>query len=176
MSEETNTGPKGPPDPMRIWMEMASCATEAMQAWTGAATPEAIRQNRASLYKVWGDYWEQFLRSAPFLEGQRRAMDGSLQCRNQLREQLERWNHQLQLASSSDIDRLMTSLRRLVDDVSEQGERLEQRLDDLSARLDALAAQLATRSNNSRGESGSVVSVASARKPNRRRKSHRSER
>ena len=70
----------------------------------------------------------------------------------------------------------MTSLRRLVDDVSEQGERLEQRLDDLSARLDALAAQLATRSNNSRGESGPWSVSPAPRKPNRRRKSNRSER
>ena len=82
MSEETNTGPNGPPDLMRIWLEMASCAAEVGQAGAGAVAPEALRQNRSDLYKVWGDYCEHFLRSAPFLEGQKHAMSGNLSGEN----------------------------------------------------------------------------------------------
>jgi hypothetical protein len=175
MREETSSGPKGPPDLMRVWLEMASCATEAAQTWAGAAAPEAVRENRASLYKVWGDYWEQFLRSTPFLEGQKHAMDGNLQWRKQIREQLERWNHELQLASSSDIDRLAVVLRRLGEDLGEQLERIENRLDDVSARLDELASQSPAPVNSEPGKSSSVASVASVRKPKRRRKTTRRE-
>ena len=173
MPDETSSGPKGPPDLMRVWLEMASCATEAAQTWGGAAAPEAVRENRENLYKVWADYWEQFLRSAPFLEGQRRAMDGNLQWRKQIREQLERWNHALQLATSSDIDRLMTSLRRLGEDFGEQLDRLENRLADLSARLDEMAPQSANLGNDNSGKSTPVASVASVRKPKRGRKKGR---
>jgi hypothetical protein len=160
---------------MRIWLEMASCAAEAGQAGAGAIAPEAMRENRSNLYKVWGDYCEQFLRSAPFLESQKRAMGGSLQLRKQIREQLEQWNHALQLATAEDIDRLMLTVRRLGEGFGEQFEQLNKRLDDLSTRLDALAGQAATRSNSSPAESTPVPSVASVRKPKRRHKNSRHE-
>ncbi len=176
MSEETNTGPKGPPDLMRVWLEMAQCATEASQAWATAASPEGFRQNRADLYKVWSDYWEQFLRSAPFLENQQRAMQGSLQWRKQIREQLEQWNHGLQLATSQDIDRLMLALRRLGEDVDEQFQQLHDRLNDLSTRLDALAAETPTEGNHNPAQSSPAPSVASVRKPKRRHRTRHNDR
>ena len=143
MSDETKATPDGPGDLMRLWLDMASQTAQACQAWSGAAaSPEAFRQGRSDLFKVWSDYWEQFLRSSSFLEAQKRSLTGSLEYRKQFREYLGRLHHELQLASAQDIDQLMISVRRMGEDLREQFEQAGQRLDGLSTQLGALAARV----------------------------------
>ena len=160
MSDETKATADGLGDMMRLWFEMASRATEATQAWAGAAaSPEAFRQGRTDLFKAWGDSWERFLRSAQFLEAQKRYMTGSVELRQQIQEQLGRFQHELQLATSQDIDQLMSTVRRVGHEVREQGELLTARLNGLSARVDALAARLAARENGKPVETAPLSSA-----------------
>ena len=143
MSDETKSAGDGPADMMRLWGDMASRATEACQAWSGAAiSPDAFRQGRSDLFKLWSDYWEHFMRSASFLEAEKRGLSGTLEYRKQFREYLERLHHEMQLPSSQDIDHLMVSVRRIGEDLREHFDQMAERLDGLSAQLDTLAARL----------------------------------
>lgn len=143
MSDESKATANGPGDLMRLWFEMASQASEACQAWAGAAaSPETLREGRANLWKVWSDYWEHFLRSSPFLEAEKRSLAGSLEFQKQVREYLARLHHELQLASSQDIDQLTIAVRRIGEDLREESEELGERLSRLAAQVEALAAQV----------------------------------
>lgn len=85
----------------RFWFDMASRTAENCQSWSGAAlSPDAFRQGRSDLFKVWSDYWEHFLRSTSFLDAEKQCLSGSLEYRKQFREYLERLHHELQLPSS----------------------------------------------------------------------------
>jgi hypothetical protein len=145
MSEESTPSSDGPADLTRLWLDMASQATQACQAWAGAAaSPETFRQGRSDLYKVWSDSWERFLRSAPFLEMNKQYTGSSAECQRQVRECLRRWNRELQLPSSEDIDQLLISVRRLGEELREHFDQVEERLSEIATRLDALAARLGT--------------------------------
>jgi hypothetical protein len=121
---------------MRLWANMVTSAMGACQPWTGGtASPELVRETRASAFNAWSEYWEEFLRSPAFLDAQRQAMAGSLESKRQVRECLGRLNHELQLATSEDVDELLRAIKRIEQRVSEQ-------FDELSARLDRLSAQL----------------------------------
>jgi hypothetical protein len=146
MSDETKSTTDGPGDMMRMWMDMASRATEACQTWAGAAgasaAPDMFRQNRSNVFKMWSDYWEQFLRSASFLEAQKQSMSGGMEFQKQSREYLAWLHHELQMPSSQDIDQLMIGMRRLKEDLREQFDEIGGRLDNLAAQVNALAARL----------------------------------
>jgi hypothetical protein len=142
---------------MRIWFDMASQAAEACQAWAGgAASPETFRRDRTSLYKIWGDYWEQFLRSASFLEGQQRCQSGSLKLHEQAREYLAWLHREFQLPSSQDIDQLMIAVRRIGEDLGEHFEQVDVRLESIAARLESLAARLGALEKKVRGTNSSA--------------------
>lgn len=149
MSDDTKPTPNGPGDLMGLWFDMFAKANEACQTWAGnAASPDVFRQNRSNLFKVWSDYWEHFLRSAPFLESQKRCLSSSMEFRKQINENLERLNHELHLATSQDINQLMSTLRRMDEALFEQFEQIDDRLNNISTKLDALAARLATLDKN----------------------------
>jgi hypothetical protein len=142
MSDKTKPTSDGMGGLMNIWFDAASHVMEACQTWAGAVSPDAFRQNRSNLFKMWSDSWEQFLRSSSFLEMEKRCLTGSLEVRKQSREYLERLHHELQLASSGDLDHLVAAMRRLEDNIRGQFEQLENRMNDLSSQLEEFAARL----------------------------------
>ena len=128
---------------MRLWFDMASQLTNTCQSLAAAGvSPETARQGRADLYRIWGDYWERFLRSTMFLDAEHRGMAQGLDFQKQMREQLGRLHHELQLANSQDVDQLLIGVRRIREDMSEHFEDLEARIAKLAAQLDTLAERL----------------------------------
>ncbi len=152
MSDDPKTMPDGMADMMRLWFDMASQATDACQAMAGSLSPDAFRSNRANLFKVWGDYWEQFLRSSPFLDAQKQFLTGGTESRNRMREYLGWLHHEMQLASSQDIDQVIKALRRLGEDIGEQFEQVDRRLKNLNAQLDSLGDRLEAMEKKARVE------------------------
>jgi seryl-tRNA synthetase len=143
MNDKPKPTSDGPGDLMHLWFDAASHVMEACQTWAGAAvSPEAFRQNRSNLFKTWSDTWEQYLRSSSFLEMQKRCLTGSVELKKQSREYLERMHHELQMASSGDIDHLVAAMRRMEENIRGQFEQVEGRLNALSSQLDALSARL----------------------------------
>jgi hypothetical protein len=139
MAEENNGANEGLEGMAQLWANMVSSAMAACQPWAGStASPELIRQGRSASVKAWSDYWEQFLRSPAFLEAQQQCMAGSVESKRMVRECLGRLNHELELATSKDIDEVMVAMRRLERRLLEQFEQLNERLNRLSAQLDAL--------------------------------------
>ncbi len=158
MSEEPKTTPDGVADMMRIWFDMASHAAETYQAMAGAAvSPEVFRDNRSQLFKAWGKYWEQFMRSSPFLEIEKQCLGGGLESRKRLREYLGWLHHELQLATSQDIDQVIRTVRRLGEDIEEQFEQVDRRLKNLAARVDNLADRVEVADRRARPEGDSAA-------------------
>jgi hypothetical protein len=150
MSDETKPSANGSGDLMRLWFDMASRAAEACQAWTGAVpTPDALRQDRANLMKVWSDYWEQYLRSPSFLETQQRSRAGALDLQRQARDYLAWLHHQFQVPSSQDIDQLMIGMRRLKEDLRDQLEEIGDQLENLASQVSALTERVSARGQES---------------------------
>jgi hypothetical protein len=135
-----NENPFGGWDPTAMWRMWSDVATKMMQAGTSlppqAPPPDAARQIRANMLDMWAQSWDQFLRSGPFLEMMKQSMAGTVQARRQMNEFLGEMQHQFQAASRQDIDEIMLSLRHLEQRMVDAVEKMDARLDDLTARLD----------------------------------------
>ena len=143
MSDQTTSTTDGMAGMMRLWLDMAAHATEAYQTLAGTAvSPEAMRQGQSNLYKIWGDWWDRYLRSTPFLDAQKQYAGRNVEFQKQIREQLGRLHHELQLASAEDIDQLMIGVRRIGEELREHCESIDERIAGFSAQLDALAVRL----------------------------------
>jgi hypothetical protein len=131
---------------MRMWMGMASGAMEAWQPWTGGSTasPEIVRQARATFFKTWSDCCDEFMRSPAFLDAQKQCMAGNLAMRKQARENISRLQHEFQVAGAEDIDQLMRALRRLERRLLDEFEDSSDRISELSGKIDALTSRLDT--------------------------------
>jgi hypothetical protein len=143
MSNENNSPSGGPGDFMRQWFEMATKAAESCQQWSlNQVSAETMHQARANAMKMWSDYWEQCLRSAPFLGAEKQCMSGGLEYRKQMHEFLGQLNHEMQLATTQDIDQLMRTLRRMSEDQKEQLDDISAHLEDLAEQVEAVAERL----------------------------------
>jgi hypothetical protein len=152
-----NSFPGDPSEMMRQWFQIASQTAAACQNWTAnQAAAETMRQTRSNVLQVWGDYWENFFRSASFLNAEKQCMAGNLEFRKKMHEFLGQFHHEMQLATAPDIDQLMRTLRRMAEDQQEQCEQICQRLDDIEDQLGDLAERLGVEENNSaQGENNS---------------------
>ncbi len=143
MSDKDRKVSDGLGDWMRLWCETTSRTMEAFGSLaTNPVAPEACRETRSRMFQAWSDYWEQYLRSTPFLEAQKQFGKAATEPRKQIHDVLGQFYHELQLATAEDIDQVMRALRRLAEDAAEQHEAMAARLNEMAARLDALAASV----------------------------------
>ena len=152
---------------MRAWFDMASGAMEACQAWAGAtASPDPIRQMRATLLQAWSDYWDKCFRSSMFLDATKQAVAQGTEYRRQFREYLDRVFSDSPFAGRADLEQLLRAVRR-------SEERLLEQLDDLTARvesLDAALESLAARLNGGSDKRGNDDQTRPARPERRSRR------
>ena len=137
---QDSTGPTdGLGNVMQMWFDMASAAMAPFQGHSaGLSAPDALKQAREIFFKAWSDSWADFLRSPAFSAAQQRLLAGSVQYRKQVRQYLERLHHEFELPTCQDIDHLVVAVGQLDQHVQEQFEELTARLDEIAARLDAL--------------------------------------
>lgn len=93
---------------------------------------EMFRQMRQAFFDAWGQYCEEFMRSPAFLEALKKTMDNALAFRQQLNEFLTRSLHEGQAPARADTDSILLVVRSLE-------ERVLNRVEELSERVDALA-------------------------------------
>ena len=164
---ENNSGPAdGLGNAMQMWFDMASAAIAPFQGRSGApSAPDALKQIREIFFNAWSDSWAGVLRSPDFTASQKRLMAGSVEYRKQVRQFLERLHHEFELPTCQDIDHLVSALQQLDRRMEDQFEQITGRLDELAARLDALGA--------SKGDSERNVSAVGNRPAKRRSRANR---
>jgi uncharacterized coiled-coil protein SlyX len=152
---------------MRHWFEMVSQTSEACHEWTKKqVSTESMHHTRSTIFKIWGEYWENIFRSSAFLNAEKQFMSGNLEYRKKIHEFLGQLHHEMQLATVPDIDQLVRTLRRMGEDQQEQQEQICQRLDKMAAQLDDLAKRLDAAENESLPEANSNPGPHSEGKPN----------
>lgn len=143
MKGENDTSSGSPTDLMRQWFDMAAQAAEVCQEWTAnPLSSDAMKQTRSSLFDIWSDYWEHYLRSATFLDTEKKCMAGGVETRKQFHELLGRLHHEMQLATAQDIDQIVRTMRRMNEDRQEQQDEISKKLNELSQKFDALSKTL----------------------------------
>jgi hypothetical protein len=171
MNDETKTTENGTGDFMRLWFEMAGQMAEACQKLTDSPlSPDSIRQGRSEFFKMGSEYAENFLRSPSVLESQNKCFTGSLANQKQVRENLARLCHEMQLASTPDIDQLMIAMRRLGEDLREHFEELSGQLNNLSKQLSGLERRMEALEKRSSPEERPASNHQPRRKTNGKRK------
>jgi hypothetical protein len=174
MSDENDPPTDGLNEMMRHWFEMASQTAEACQKWSAKpASPEAMRQTRADVFKVWGDYWEHILRSSSFLDAEKQCMDRGIESRKKIHEFLAQMHHELQLATAPDIDQLTRTLRRMREDQQEQSDQICAQLSTIAAQMDAIAERLNALENSAPPASASNPAPRIPPKPNPKNRKRR---
>jgi hypothetical protein len=156
----------------RLWFDMASQAMQAGQTWNRPPSPDAMRETRSNLFKSWSDSWDRFLRSAYFLDVEKNFVGGGAEMRKQFNEFLGKLHHEMQLATSQDVDRIMHALHRMQDDLSEQYEQVGSHLKELTSRLDDFARRMDTLETR---KSPKEVMPAAERRKREPSKSHSSQ-
>jgi hypothetical protein len=126
---------------MQVWSDYASkMASAGASLSPQAPAPDMARDLRSAMLDAWARSWDQFLRSPQFLGMTQQSMAAVVDWRKQMNDCLGELQHQFQGASRKDVDQIMLGLRhlehRMVDVVEDLGARLE----EISARLDALEA------------------------------------
>src|SRR5436189_3426395 len=129
MNEQTSTASDRL---MQMWADFASKMSSAGMAFSPDAAPtDAARSTRAAILAAMSKQTDEFLRSPEFCEMTRRALEASSGLQKQTKEFLTSAHHTVQMPARQDIDAILTSVRHLE-------ERVLQRLDELSARIDAV--------------------------------------
>lgn len=132
----------------RAWSDLASKMMGVGMAYAPESTPpDAARQMRSAMFKAWSEYFDQFMRSADFLDMMKQSMTGSVQARRQMNDFLGQLRHEFQGTSRQDIDQVLASLRQLERRLAEHTEPLADRLDEISRRLDDLERSLQSNGN-----------------------------
>lgn len=144
----------------RAWSDFASQMMKAGVAFTpDSAPPQAAKEIRSAMFKAWGDYCDQFMRSPEFLDMMKQSLSVSVQARKQLNDFLGQVQHDFQGASRQDVDQLMLSFRRLERRIVDEMERLTDKLGDLATRLDQIQQDL-----DDRGKDGKKPSSGGKKK------------
>ncbi|RJP36225.1 MAG: hypothetical protein C4547_07735 [Phycisphaerales bacterium] len=121
-----------------VWMKMWSDVMSQMAsaAAKGAAPlaqppPDPARRMRDAFFNSWAKYCEEFMRSEPFLEMMKQSIESSLAVRQQMNQLLRKGMQEAQVASRGDSEDILRMLHSVED-------RLLERLDDLSQRVEAI--------------------------------------
>ncbi len=105
---------------------------------------EMLKQARRVFLDTWGQQCEKFMGSEPFLEAMRQSMDQSIAFKQQLNDFLKRTLHDNQMPTRDDTDSIVEVLRSVE-------QRVVDRLDTLSQRVEALEAKVDSRSSAQAG-------------------------
>ena len=129
----------------RLWTDLAGKMSMAGLSFTpGASPPEAARQVRGAMFDAMSKYFDEYMRSPQFMESMKQSLDASMAFRRQCQEFLTQMHHEAQTPAREDIDSLMVTVRHVET-------RLLDRIEDLSARLDEIAARLPRLNGAKRG-------------------------
>ena len=121
----------------KIWTEsITQLMQTALTTTPNSAPPEVLREMRSGILKSLARSWDEFLRSPQFLDVMRQWMDSTITFRKMSNEWMARMRNDLQAPSRDDIDTIMLSVRHME-------QRLLDRVEDLSKRIDALNGQSA---------------------------------
>jgi hypothetical protein len=122
-----------------VWMEYASRMQQAgMMFDPSKAPPDVARQMRSMAFSAMSQYAEQFMRSPEFLEAMKQSLDGAITFRKQINDFLTEMQHNAQGVARQDVDSLMVTMRHIETRVLDAVDRVATRLEEISARLDAL--------------------------------------
>lgn len=137
--DDGKTGFEGAEQFTRLWTDFASKMAAAGMSYTpDQAPPEASRAMRDAMLGAMGEACDQYMRSPEFLGVMRTSMQEAIALRKQLNDFLGQMQHEMQGASRQDMDQLMQALSHIEKRVVNGLERLTERVDDLSDRLDRI--------------------------------------
>jgi hypothetical protein len=135
MSDDQNGG--ATPDLFtKMWSDFTAQMMRTGMAFTPDRTPPEMNQEmRSAMFKAWGEFLDQFMRSPDVLHAMQQSMGASLKARKQWNDFMGQMQHGFQLATRQDVDQILSSVhhaeRRIIDrieELSEQLETLEERL------------------------------------------------
>ncbi len=119
----------------KIWTESMSRMMQAAFTITpNSPPPEVLRQIRSGIFQALAQSWDEFMRSPQFLEGMREWMENAIAFRKMSNDFMAKVRNTMQAPSRDDMDTIMLSVRHLE-------KRLLDRMDELSAQLDAVNAR-----------------------------------
>ena len=119
----------------KIWMDTFSrMAQTAFSFSPDAAPPEMIRQMRSGIFQALAQSWDEYLRSPQFLEGMKQWMDNAILFRKMSNDFFTKARHETQDVAREDVDSVMLAVRHME-------KRILDRMEDLSARVDAISPQ-----------------------------------
>jgi hypothetical protein len=129
MSDDQN-GAAAPDLFTKMWSDFTAQMMRAGMAFTPNRTPSDMTQEmRSAMFKAWGEYLDQFMRSPDFLEAMQRSLGTSLKARKQWNDFMGQMQHGLQIATRQDVDQILSSLhhaeRRIIDRIEELTEQME---------------------------------------------------
>jgi hypothetical protein len=128
---------------LKMWTDFAGKMGGAGVSFSPSSTPpDMTKEMRATFFKAWSEYCDEYMRSPAFLDSWKKAMDSAIDFRRQMNQSMGKVHHEFQGTSRQDIDQLMIALthleRRLVDNLERTGGRVEEMAD----RIDALEKKL----------------------------------
>jgi len=117
----------------KIWMEsMSKLMQTAFTLSPNSPPPEVLRQIRSGIFQALAESWEEFMRSPQFLDGMKQWMENAITFRKITNDFMARARNEMQSPSRDDIDTVMLTVRHME-------KRLLDRLDEISAKVDALS-------------------------------------
>ncbi len=93
------------------------------------------QEMRSAMFKAWGEYFDQYMRSPDFLQAVQRSMSASVQARKQWNEIVGQLQHEFQLATRQDVDQILSSIHHAERRVLDRFEELAQQMEELESRL-----------------------------------------
>ena len=123
----------------KIWGDFANKMGAAGVAFAGGATvPDGSRQVRTAMFKAMSETCDEFMRAPQFQDMMKQSLSASIQSRKQLNDFLGRIHHEFQGVSRQDVDQLMEVIGHVERRVTDSVERVSNKLDDLSSRLERI--------------------------------------
>ena len=116
----------------QMWTDFASKMSAAGMTFSPDAAPtDATRNARAAMLSAMSKQTDEFMRSPEFNSMMKQMLDASMNLQLQSKEFLTQAHHAAQMPARQDVEALLASISHLE-------ERVLQRLDELSARIDAV--------------------------------------
>lgn len=132
---------EGTSDPFsKFWLDMmGQMANAAMPKTSASPQEEAMKKMRQAFFDAWERHCVEVMGSDAFLDMMKQSMDNALAFRQHMNTFLEKAVSESQIPTRGDTDAIVQVLRSLE-------ERVLDRLEDLSRRVDRLEARAGNRS------------------------------
>jgi len=139
----------------KIWMEtFTRMAQSAFTFSPDSAPPEMVRQMRSGIFQALAQSWDEYLRSPQFMEATKQWMDSAIFYRKMTNDLLTKARHETEDIAREDVDSVMLAVRHME-------KRILDRLEDLTARVDALDR---TKANGSARKAAGTAAKATPEK------------